>query len=40
MLDKQIDRRAGRGIQEEVTMLELFNLAAGFAADYAIKGAL
>jgi hypothetical protein len=36
MLDKQIDRRAGRGIQEEVTMLELFNLAAG----YAVKGAL
>jgi hypothetical protein len=28
-------RRARRGIQEEVTMLELFILAAGFAGGYA-----
>ncbi len=35
-----IHRRFDRGIQEEVTMLELFNLAAGFAGDYAIRGAL
>jgi hypothetical protein len=30
-----IHRRASRGIQEEVTMLELFILAAGFAGGYA-----
>jgi hypothetical protein len=34
-----IHRRARRGIQEEVTMLELFILAAGFAGGF-IKGAL
>jgi hypothetical protein len=30
-----IHRRASRGIQEEVTMLELLTLAAGFAGGYA-----
>jgi hypothetical protein len=31
----QIHRRHHRGIQEEVTMLEIFILAAGFAGGYA-----
>jgi hypothetical protein len=33
--DERIHRRHHRGIQEEVTMLELFILAAGFAGGYA-----